>query len=125
MSRYLLFLLFLFACRPDPVDTIPLDTQICVRTVHHLVPVPHTTVYLMYNTDTFPGYQQPPGYYNAKFVTGADARGCIAPVPEGTHWLVAFGYDSFYYPHHVFGSMRLNVSESGRAKVDTLFFVSE
>ncbi len=126
--RHSLLPLFLFlsvlACRKAP-DTIPLPTKICVQTSHHYYPIPNATVYVKFNADSFPGYQQPPSYYDATFRTGADARGCIEAVPEGTHWLVAFGYDSIHYPHNVFGSIKLEVSLKDRPVRDTMLFVSE
>ena len=129
MRRFVLFLPFvavfiLAACTPLP-EELPLPTEICVKVQHHHQPIPDARVYLKYNTDTFPGYDRPASYYDAVFTTGADARGCIPSVPEGRHWLVAFGYDSLYYPHDVFGSMRLDISLSERPKVDTLLYVSE
>ena len=126
MKPYLLFpLLFVAACRPEAPETIPYETQICVRTLHHTLPIPHATVYVKYNADTFPGYQQPPSYYDAVFETGADGRGCLAPVPEGRHWLVAFGYDSLYFPHHVFGSLPVTIDLDARPTIDTTLYVSE
>lgn len=113
------------ACRPDPPEYIPLPTRICVRTQHHGQLVPHTTVYLKYNTDTFPGYDKPPSFFDDSFETGADARGCIGPVPEGRHWLVAFGYDSLHQPPQVFGSLPVEISLGSRAVLDTILYVSE
>ena len=120
----LVLLLSFLACRKAP-DTIPLPTKICVQTSHHYYPIPNATVYVKLNADSFPGYQQPPSYYDATFRTGADARGCIEPVPEGTHWLVAFGYDSIHYQHNVFESIKLEVSLKDRPVRDTMLFVSE
>jgi hypothetical protein len=118
--------LLVFGCTPTPEpEDIPLPTQICVRTVHHFQPIPNAVVYVKYNTVNFPGYDQPASYYDTKFETDANARGCLAPVPEGTHWLVAFGYDSLYYPHHVFGAVKLSISLNQRPKVDTILYVSE
>lgn len=120
----LLLLLSLLACRKQP-DTIPLPTKICVATSHHNFPIPHATVYVKYNADSFPGYEQPASYYDATFKTGADAHGCIESVPEGTHWLVAFGYDSLHFPHDVFGSIKLDISLKDRPVRDTMLYVSE
>ena len=120
-----LLLLAVAACRPEAPTSLPLDTGVCVRTTHHTVPVPHTSVYVKYNVDTFPGYDQPPGYYDAVFTTGADGRGCLAPLPEGEHWVVAFGYDSLYFPHDVYGSLRVTIDADSRPKVDTTMSVSE
>jgi hypothetical protein len=121
----LLPLLALVQCRPEIPEEVPLPTKICVRTLHHTVPIPNAIVYLKYNVDTFPGYHQPPSYYDASFRTGADARGCIAPVPEGRHWLVAFGYDSLYFPHYVYGSLRAEISLRYKPVLDTALYISE
>lgn len=125
MQKILPFLLLaFFACQKTP-DTIPLPTKICVTTQHHNFPIPNATVYVKFNADSFPGYEQPASYYDATFKTGADSRGCIESVPEGTHWLVAFGYDSLHYPHDIFGSIPLEISLDGRPVRDTILYVSE
>lgn len=123
---YTLFLLSTFTtCRPPLPDEVPLPTKICVRTQHHTEPIPDALVYIKYNVDTFPGYYQKPSYYDASFRTGKDARGCIEPVPEGRHWMVAFGYDSLYYPHYVYGSMRVEISLAHKPVLDTILYISE
>lgn len=114
-----------WACRPPAPEYIPLPTKICARTYHHHQPIPDATVYIKYNTDTFPGYDKPPSFFDDSFQTGKNARGCKEPVPLGTHWLVAFGYDSLYYPHHVFGSIKVSIALEGKAVVDTFLYVSE
>lgn len=113
------------ACRPALPEEIPLPTKICIRAQHHTLPIPKTTVYVKYNTDTFPGYDKPPSYYDASFKTGPDAHGCIESVPEGHHWLVAFGYDSLYFPHDVRGSLKAVISLSEKPVLDTILYVSE
>lgn len=113
------------ACRPSLPDEIPLPTKICVRTQHHTLPIPNATVYVKFNTDSFPGYNQPASYFDAVFKTGPDARGCLAPVPEGRHWMIAYGYDSLYFPHDVYGSMRAEISVSTKPVLDTIMYVSE
>ncbi|MBL7774550.1 MAG: hypothetical protein JNK89_01020, partial [Saprospiraceae bacterium] len=95
------------SCRPAEPEYLPLPTRICVRTQHHHQPIPQARVYVKFNADSFPGYHQPDAYFDKIFTTGADARGCLEPVPEGKHWLIALGYDSLYFPHNVFGSMQL------------------
>ena len=124
---FCLFLLTLscFACRPSEPEISPLPTKICIRTQHHQQAIPNATVYVKYNADSFPGYDKPPSYYDASFETGAHDHGCLAPVPEGRHWLVAFGYDSLYFPHHVYGSLRVDVSLQTRPVVDTILYISE
>lgn len=126
-TLYFIFFALLMwpACRPAAPDTIPLPTQICVTTQHHGWPIPDATIYVKYNADSFPGYQQPDAYFDAIFKTGPDARGCIQPVPEGRHWLVALGYDSIHYPHYVMGNMPVTISLDGTAKFDTIIYVSE
>ena len=114
-----------FACRPPAPEFIPLPTKICVRTYHHHQPIPEARVYIKYNTETFPGYDKPPSFYDDSFKTGRNARACIEPVQQGTHWLVAFGYDSLYYPHDVFGSLKVSIALDGTAIIDTILYVSE
>ena len=118
-------ILCLVACRPSGPEEIPLPTKICIKTSHHGQAIPHAKVWLKYNIDTFPGYNNPFSYFDASFETGADGRGCIEPVPEGSHWLVAFGYDSLHFPNHVYGSMRVNISVASKPVLDTILYVSE
>lgn len=118
-----LFLLFLVACRPDGPDTVPLPTKICIKTTHHDYPLTGSIVYLKYFSDTFPGYDKGADYYDASFKTGSDARGCIESVPEGHHWLVAFGYDSLHFPHEAFGSLPVTISLDTRPVVDTMIYL--
>ena len=120
-----LFSAAFWACRPPAPEFIPLPTKICVRTYHHHQPIPDAIVYIKYNADSFPGYDKPPSYYDDSFKTGKNARGCIEPVPQGTHWLVSFGYDSLYFPHDVFGSLKVSIALDGTAVVDTILYVSE
>ncbi len=110
--------------REDPM-LAALPTEICVKTVHHMQPVPDAVVYVKFNADTFPGYDKPAHFFDAVFYTGKNAHGCLRSVPEGRHWLVAFGYDSLYYPHDVWGSLRVDISLGHRPKIDTLLYVSE
>ena len=121
----LLVILTMVACRPDGPEEIPLPTKICVKTSHHGQPIPNARVYVKYNADSFPGYDQPPSYFDASFNTGADAHGCLEPVPEGRHWLIAFGHDSLHYPHFVYGSMLAEISVAYKPVLDTVFYVSE
>lgn len=119
------FLTALFGCRPVPPDSLPLPTHICVRTIHHTWPIVDCTVYVKYNADSFPGYEQPRAYFDAVFKTDQTGRGCIQPVPEGRHWLVAIGYDSLYYPHDVLGNLPVTISLDGVAKFDSIIYVTE
>ncbi len=117
--------LSLISCRPSAPEEIPLPTKICVLTSHHGQPIPRAKVWLKYGAETFPGYDQPNSYFDAVFETGADARGCIASVPAGKHWLIAFGYDSLHYPNHVYGSMLVEISLQNKPVMDTILYVSE
>ncbi len=119
----LLFTLGFFACRPEGPETIPLPTKICIKTTHHNYPLAGSTVYLKYFTDTFPGYDKAADFYDASFKTGADARGCIESVPEGKHWLVAFGYDSLHFPHEAFGSLPVEISLTYKPVLDTALYL--
>lgn len=121
----LLVLLVFHACRPAAPEYLPLPTEVCVRTQHHGFPIPDAKVYVKFNADSFPGYEQAPSYFDAVFQTGKDSRGCLRSLPEGRHWLVAFGYDSLHYPHIVFGSLPVDISLARRPKMDTILYVSE
>ncbi len=112
------------ACYSYP-ESIPLNTKICVQTSHHYFPIPDATVYVKFNADSFPGYLQKPEYFDKVFKTGKDARGCLEGVPEGNHWLIAFGYDSLHYPNEVFGNLPVTISIDEHPVVDTFLFVSE
>lgn len=118
-----IIILSLAACRPEGPETLPLPTKICIKTTHHNYPLAGSTVYLKYFTDTFPGYDKGPSFYDASFRTGADARGCIESVPEGRHWIVAFGYDSLHYPHEAFGSLPVEISLTYKPILDTLLYL--
>ncbi len=123
---FYLTLLFAFAtCRTAEVEDVPLPTEICVQTQHHGVLVPNAMVYVKFNADTFPGFNQPAAYFDDSVRTGPDARGCIASVPEGSHWLIAVSYDDTYFPPIVRGSLPVTISLSGRPKIDTILYVSE
>lgn len=113
---------FFAACSKTP-DTIPLPTKICIKTTHHNYPLAGSTVYLKFFTDSFPGYDYPVNQYDAFFKTGSDARGCIESVPEGKHWIVAFGYDSLHYPHEAFGSLPVEISLEHKPVLDTLLYL--
>lgn len=113
------------SCYKEGPYLAPLPTEICVKTVHHMQPVPDAVVYVKFNSDTFPGYDRPANFFDDVFYTGKNAHGCLRNVPEGRHWLVAFGYDSLYYPHDVWGSLRVDISLDQRPKIDTLLYVSE
>lgn len=119
------FIVSFIHCYQKPPEEIPLPTRLCVKTQHHHQPIPKATVYVKYNTDTFPGYDKTAAYFDAQFTTAQNAQGCMEPLPEGVHWLVAFGYDSLYFPHHVFGSMKIRISLKDQPNIDTILYVSE
>jgi hypothetical protein len=104
---------------------IPLPTRICLRTQHHQVPLRDVELRIKFNTDTFPGYLQPVEYFDIIVRTGPDARACVAPVPEGRHWVIAFGVDETAYPLEVFGNLPLAIALDRQPVVDTILYVSE
>ena len=106
-------------------EKLQLPTKICIKTSHHDFPIPDATVYVKFNADSFPGYLQKPDYFDAQFSTGKQARACLEGVPEGRHWLIAFGYDSLHYPHDVFGNLPVTISLDHKPIVDTMLYVSE
>jgi hypothetical protein len=112
------------ACEPD-VEYVDLPTKICVKTQHHTWDIPDARVYVKYNVDSFPGYDQPAAYFDAHFTTDKQAKGCLLSVPEGRHWIVAYGYDSLYWPRDVRGSLRCTISIDQRPSIDTILYVSE
>lgn len=109
-------------CAKGP-ETVPLPTKVCIKTTHHNYPLVGSTVYLKYFSDTFPGYHKGAAFFDASFKTGADARGCIESVPEGRHWIVAFGYDSLHFPHEAFGSLPIEISLNTRPVLDTMLYL--
>ncbi|MEZ4919378.1 MAG: hypothetical protein R2792_09760 [Saprospiraceae bacterium] len=121
----MLLLLAFTSCQKNLPEEIPLPTQVCVQTYHHHQPIPDATVYIKYNADSFPGNDKTADYYDAVFYTNSDAKGCIQSVPEGRHWIVAFGYDSLYFPHDVFGSIQVEVDLTHQAKIDTVLYITE
>ena len=120
-----LLLLSLVACRPPAPEYIPIPSSICLTTTHHGQPIPDAIIYIKYNADTFPGYKNPTSYFDASFRTGKNSKGCITSVPEGKHWLIGFGYDSLHYPNEVMGSLPVTINLDGKAKLDTMFYLSE
>ena len=112
------------SCEPN-IDTVPLPTKICVKTQHHTWKIPDATVYVKYNVDSFPGYNQPPSYFDASFKTDKNAHGCLESVAEGRHWIICYGYDSLYWPHEVRGSLRCTISIDAKPVLDTVMYVSE
>lgn len=112
------------ACQPYP-ETIPLDTSICLKVQHHTIAIPDADVYIKYSADSFPGYAQPPAYFDAHLRADKNARLCFESVPEGTHYIIGYGYDSLYWPHNVKGSMRVTISLDAQPKLDTIFYISE
>jgi hypothetical protein len=119
--------LSLFACRKAP-ETVPLPTELCIVTSHHLNPVRGATVYIKFFSDTFPGYDKPPSFFDASFVTGGPkGGGCYASIPEGKHWMVAHGFDSIYHfePHPLYGSLPFTIDLATQPKVDTVLYMSE
>lgn len=120
----LILLSLLFSCRKTP-DTIPLPTKICVQSTHHLIPIAGVKIQLKYFSDTFPGYDKNPAFYDAVFVTDHDGNGCLSSIPEGDHWLVAVGFDSVFHHQAVYGSLPIHISLDKHPVLDTILYLSE
>jgi hypothetical protein len=120
-------LLLAAAChRGDEVVEIPLPTRLCVQTYHHEFPIPEANVFVKYNSDVYPGFDQPATYFDTTFQTGANADGCLAALPIGTHWLIAYGADwQGGTPLPVYGSLKITIDLEANTTIDTVLYVSE
>lgn len=125
MAIISLFGIQMGACTPKEEEFIPLPTSICIRAMHHDVPLPDVNLFFKYNTNDFPGYDQPATYYDTLIVTDAQGRGCISPVPPGKHWLVALGASEHGIPLPVFGRMPIVIDLDRKPVVDTLLYMYE
>jgi hypothetical protein len=125
----LLIVCVLYSCHPSGQDQpieIPIPTRLCIRTQHHDVLIPNANIFIRYNTDIYPGYEQPATYFDTTFQTNASANACLPAIPVGKHWLIAYGADMIGgQAIPVFGSMRLEIDLTGKAIIDTILYVSE
>ena len=122
----LMVILAISACRPSEEPTIPLPTSICIQTQHHEVPKPAINILIKYNSDTFPGYDQPVSFYDTLLVTDSNGRICVSPVPVGKHWIVALGFDEHAQQVlPVFGRLPVYIDLQNKPKVDTILYLYE
>jgi hypothetical protein len=121
IAAFAFVLVLVFGCKPYP-ETIELPTSVCLRVQHHTLPIPDAQLYIIYNTDTFPGYDKPESYFDEKMVADDQAQLCFKSVPEGNHWVVGYGYDGAY---DLLGSMRIHIDLKNRPVIDTIFYMSE
>lgn len=119
-------LLLLVACHPvEEGGEIPLPTSICLQAMHHDVPVPDVNIFFKYHCEEFPGYDRPEHYYDTMLVSDASGRVCIAPVPPGKHWAVAFGASEHGIPLPIFGSLPMTIDLKRKPTIDTMLFMYE
>ncbi len=120
-------LLMFIGCTPnDEGNTIPLPTSICVQTKHHDIAQPNMTVFLKYNSDTFPGYTQPASFYDTMLTTDQNGRACVSPVPVGRHWIIALGVDEHAQQVlPIYGRLPVLIDLERKPKVDTIIYVYE
>ena len=117
----LLFLFILvFATCEEPVDP-PAERDICITIQHHEVIFPNSSVYIKFNTDFFPGYQDLT-VFDEEIITNDEGRGCFLNVPEGRHWLICKGYDETK-EEDVKGSIRVEM-QGIRYYLDTIIYVN-
>jgi len=98
MMRSILFLLILLmissCAKDDPVFYFPTTTPVTFKTQHHERAVPFIKVYLRYDTDTFPGYDDL-SVFDTMIVSNEYADVTFPNIPIGKHWVVGFGHDDF------------------------------
>ena len=116
---FLFSLLLFFAACEEPVDS-PAERDLCVTIKHHEAIFPNSPVYIKFNTDFFPGYQDL-SIFDQEIVTNDEGRGCFLNIPEGRHWLVCKGYDEVQ-EENVRGSIRVEM-EGLRYILDTIIYV--
>jgi hypothetical protein len=106
-------------------DLVPLPTSVCLQTMHHDVPVPEVNVFFKFNCDTFPGYYHSADWFDTLVVSNEQGQACIAPVPPGKHWAVAFGVSEHGLIVPIFGRMPFEINLENRLKVDTFIYLYE
>ncbi len=109
-----------FTCRKG--NSIAVNPEICFTIQHHDQLIPNCTVYVAYNPDRFPGYENISAY-DKSWTSDGNARLCIYDMPVGKHWFMATSYDP-EWEATVFGSMYINVEWAGY-QTDTIFYVTE
>ena len=115
-----------FGCRPEPDPLVlQIPTSLHLQMMHHAVPLPDVNVFLKYNCDTFPGYEQQTAYYDTVLVSDANGDISVSPVPPGHHWVVALGASEHGIPLPVFGRMPIYIDLENRIKVDTMLYMYE
>jgi len=120
-QKITILLLFLFLCITckEPVDP-PAERDICLTVKHHEAIFSNSSVYIKFNTDFFPGYQDLT-IFDEEIRTNEEGRGCFLNVPEGRHWLVCKGYDEAQ-DEDVKGSIRVEM-QGLRYYLDTIIYV--
>ena len=116
----LFFGLLFFATCKERVNP-PAEIDVCVTVQHHEVIFPNSSVYIKYNTDFFPGYQDLT-VFDDEIKTNDEGRGCFLDIPEGRHWLICKGYDEAK-DEQVKGSIRVEMVGL-RYYLDTIIYVS-
>ena len=99
-----------------------LRTSACFTTHHHEKVIPEITIWIKFDSDTFPGFD-PPYNFDTSIESDANGRVCIQDFPLGHHWFVGFGYDP-EIGQQVIGSWDFEFNLRN-LKVDTIFYVGE
>jgi len=124
MIRSSLFLLLLFYCsscsKDDPVYDF--TTEVGFKTQHHERAVPFIDVYIKYNTDVFPGYEDL-SVFDTMIVSDEYGDVVFSKVSFGKHWAVGFGYDEFV-GEPVRGGLPFEILDIS-VPWDTLLYISE
>ncbi|MFT4664198.1 MAG: hypothetical protein ACI8YQ_000899 [Polaribacter sp.] len=97
MIRSILFsliLLSIFSCTKDDPTFPKTTTRVTFKTQHHERAVPFIDVYLKYDTDTFPGYDDI-SIFDTMIVSDEYGDVTFPRIPVGKHWVVGFGKDEF------------------------------
>jgi hypothetical protein len=106
-------------------QVVDLPTSLCLKTQHHGVTLPNIAIQIKYNIDTFPTYMHEATWFDTTIISDIHGRACLAPVPEGNHWIIAQGIDETAYPLEVFGNLPFTITIPARMILDTTLYVSE
>lgn len=99
-----------------------LRTRVCFTTHHHEKVIPNITIWVKFNSETFPGWD-PPYNFDTSIESDENGRVCMNDFPLGHHWFVGFGYDP-EIGQQVIGSWDYEFNLRN-LEVDTILYVGE